>query len=568
MCGIAGIIMKNGTTPTQDLLTQLRNALAHRGPDGSGQYTDKHTALVHTRLAIIDPFGGVQPLHDRHTVLVGNGEIYNYVELNRELGPQDYLTQSDFEPVMKLLTERSQKAFVALRGMYAQASYTPADGKTIIARDRYGIKPLYFCELPNFFAFASQPIALLRLPGVRKSFAPKMVQQLLQVGAIHGGQTIYRDIKRMMPGESSEIGGEDQHIPTLPPSKIREISFTNALREFDKKFENSVMLHQRSDVPYGMFLSGGLDSTAVLTMMARLNDQPVTTFTCGFAAKNAADERPRAREIARALGADHHEIEFTENDFWQLLPQVAAALDDPIVDYATLPTFKLAATAKQHVKVILSGEGGDEALGGYGRYRKAMQPWPFGYRARGRFDGLGVLHEPKFTITKTNIKGTRLQRAQATDFMGWLPDNLLIKLDRCLMQHGVEGRTPFLEPQLTDFCFNLPDDYKVQKGLGKYLLREWLTQHGPKNMDYFNKKQGFTVPVGEWILAKGRKLAPLIAKQECIKAIAHTDRAASLFTHGGKKQTAAAWTILFYALWHKIHIEGKNANSDIFELLA
>lgn len=568
MCGIAGIIMKNGTTPTQDLLYQLRAALAHRGPDGSGQYTDKQTALVHTRLAIIDPFGGVQPLHDRHTVLVGNGEIYNYVELNRELGPQDYLTQSDFEPVMKLLEQLGQKAFVALRGMYAQASYTPADGKTIIARDRYGIKPFYFCELPNFFAFASQPVALLRLPGVGKHFAPRMVQQLLQVGAIHGQQTIYRDIKRLMPGASMEINGHYQRIPTLPPSKIRDIPPTNALREFDKKFENSVMLHQRSDVPYGMFLSGGLDSTAVLTMMARLNDQPVTSFTCGFTAKNAADERPRARKIAQALGADHHEVEFTENDFWQLLPQVAAALDDPIVDYATLPTFKLAAEAKKYVKVILSGEGGDEALGGYGRYRKAMQPWPFGYRMRGRFDGLGILRDPKFTHTKSDITGSRLQRAQATDFMGWLPDNLLIKLDRCLMQHGIEGRTPFLEPQLTDFCFNLPDDFKVQKGLGKYLLREWLTAHGPKNIDYFNKKQGFTVPVGEWILSRGEKLAPLIARQESIKAIAHADRAAALFTHSGKKQTIAAWTILFYAVWHKIHIEGKNPNGDIFELLA
>jgi asparagine synthase (glutamine-hydrolysing) len=317
-----------------------------------------------------------------------------------------------------------------------------------------------------------------------------------------------------------------------------------------------------------MFLSGGLDSTAVLTMMARLNDQPVTTFTCGFAAKNAADERPRARAIAKALGAAHHEVEFTENDFWNLLPQVAAALDDPIIDYATLPTFKLAMEAQQHVKVILSGEGGDEALGGYGRYRKAMRPWPFNHRTKGRFDGMGILYNQKFSRTSIKYRGTKLQQAQANDFSGWLPDNLLIKLDRCLMAHGIEGRTPFLEPQLTDFCFNLPDNYKVKNGLGKHLLREWLTTHGPKTLNYFAKKQGFTVPVGEWIFAHGTKLAPLVAQQGGVAEITSKASVEKLFMQGGKKQTMAAWSLLFYAVWHKIHIEGTDTDGDVFNLLA
>lgn len=568
MCGIAGIVMKNGQAPRQDLLDALRCALAHRGPDGSGDYISQHIGFVHTRLAIIDPAGGVQPLHGDGIVLAGNGEIYNYVELNRELGPQDYRTASDFEPVMKLLAQDGTAAFRQLRGMYAQASHTLNDNQVVIARDRYGIKPLYYADTPMFFAFASEPRALMQLPGIGKIFAPEMQQQLLQAGAIHGRQTIYRDIKRLLPGEIMTIGGASERIPTLPKPNISKLSFTDALREFDRKFENSVMLHQRSDVPYGMFLSGGLDSTAVLTMMARLNGQPVTTFTCGFAAETAADERPRARETARALGANHHEVEFTENDFWTLLPQVAAALDDPIIDYATLPTFKLAMEARRHVKVILSGEGGDEALGGYGRYRKAMRPWPFSYRAKGRFSGMHILRDEKFAVTKTDMRGTALQRAQAVDFAGWLPDNLLIKLDRCLMAHGIEGRTPFLEPQLTDFCFSLPDGYKVQKGLGKYLLREWLMQHGPKNMDYFNKKQGFTVPVGEWIMAKGRQLAPLIAGNAGIAQITKKNSVEKLFTHGGKKEMMAAWSLLFYACWHAVHIENKKPGGDVFALLA
>lgn len=568
MCGIAGIIMKSGEAPTAELLETLRCELAHRGPDGNGQHSANNVGLVHTRLAIIDPFGGVQPLHDKNMVLVGNGEIYNYIELNYELGPQDYNTGSDFEPVIKLIEQKGITAFRELRGMYAVAAFTPADAKLVIARDRYGIKPLYYAETAEFFAFASQPRALLRLPGVTKEFALKMPQQLLQVGAIHGAQTIYRDIFRVLPGEGLEIGHDYERIPTLPAPKISEFSFADAIKLFDKRFENSVMLHQRSDVPYGMFLSGGIDSTAVLTMMARLNDQPVTTFTCGFAAANAADERPRARQIAKALGANHHEVEFTEHDFWNLLPQVAAALDDPIIDYATLPTFKLAMEAKRHVKVILSGEGGDEALGGYGRYRKAMRPWPFNYRVKGRFAGLGILRDEKFTTTKTNYKGTALQRAQAVDFAGWLPDNLLIKLDRCLMAHGIEGRTPFLEPQLTDFCFNLPDNFKTQKGLGKYLLREWLQQYGPQGFDYFNKKQGFTVPVGEWIMKRGAQLAPLIARQSGIAELTQKDSVEKLFTSGGRKEMIAAWSLLFYACWHSIHIENKKFDGDVFALLA
>ncbi|HCM83724.1 MAG TPA: asparagine synthase (glutamine-hydrolyzing), partial [Rhodospirillaceae bacterium] len=446
MCGIAGIIIKNGAAAPIDVLYRMLDALRHRGPDGNGEYRDKNIGLIHTRLAIIDPMGGIQPLHDRNMVLVGNGEIYNYIELNYELGPQDYRTGSDFEPVMKLLQRDGTAAFAKLRAMYAQGSYTPSDGKIIIARDRYGIKPLYYAETPYLFGFASQPSALLQLPGISNQLTPKMPQQLLQVGAIHGRETIYQDIFRILPGEIMKVGGKRERIPALPKPQQSKATFPDAVKLFDKKFENSVMLHQRSDVPYGMFLSGGLDSTAVLTMMARLNDKPVTTFTCGFASKTVEDERPRAREIAKALRTHHHEVEFTENDFWKLLPQVASALDDPIIDYATLPTFKLAAEAKNYVKVILSGEGGDEALGGYGRYRKAMQPWPLGYRAKGRFDGLGILRDEKPVRTQTVYEGTKLQRAQAADFAGWLPDNLLIKLDRCLMANGIEGRTPFLEP--------------------------------------------------------------------------------------------------------------------------
>jgi len=566
MCGIAGIRMKNGKQPPRKWLDGMLAALAHRGPDGRGEWAGDTTVLLHTRLAIIDPEGGAQPLFGNNAVLVGNGEIYNYRELNRQRDSQDDHSDSDFECTLRT----DPRDFFRFRGMYALA-LVESDGALVLARDRYGIKPLYVADTEDYFAFASVPSALRVLDGVDSSLLPAAVTELLQQGWVTGRRTVYRGIGRLMPGEVITAGGVSR-IATLPNAAQRSnISFDKAVKIFDQKFSESIELHQRSDVPYGLFLSGGIDSSAVLTMMARQNTAPVVAFTCGFDGTAAADERPRARDFAKALGADHHEVGFAESDFWGILPRVAAALDDPIVDYATLPTFKLAEVAARHLKVVISGEGGDEALGGYGRYRKAMRPWFMGggQRFKGRFTGLNILRDDLTSIAfARDSQWSKLQNAQVHDFAGWLPDNLLIKLDRCLMAHGLEGRTPFLEPELTDFSFNLPDDFKVKNNLGKHLLRTWLAAHGPPGFDYFARKQGFTVPVSEWIAARGAQLAPLMACNEAVRAIAHPDRVAALYLHGGKRETTAAWALLFYAVWHAVHFEHKDPKSDVWHLLS
>ena len=365
-------------------------ALAHRGPDGRGEWADGTTVLLHTRLAIIDPEGGAQPLFDNNTVLVGNGEIYNYRELNRQRDSHADHTASDFECALRMAPDD----FSQFRGMFALAR-VESDGTLVLARDRYGIKPLYVADTADYFAFATLPSALRVLDGVDVSLLPAAVTELLQQGWVTGRRTVYRGITRLMPGEAITSGGSSR-LATLPNAVRRSnMSFDEAVKIFDQKFSESIELHQRSDVPYGLFLSGGIDSSAVLTMMARQNTAPVIAFTCGFDGTAAADERPRARDFAKALGADHHEVGFAESDFWDILPRVAAALDDPIVDYATLPTYKLAEVAARHLKVVLSGEGGDEALGGYGRYRKAIRPWFMGggQRFKGRFAGLNILRD-------------------------------------------------------------------------------------------------------------------------------------------------------------------------------
>jgi asparagine synthase (glutamine-hydrolysing) len=328
-----------------------------------------------------------------------------------------------------------------------------------------------------------------------------------------------------------------------------------------------------------MFLSGGIDSAAVLTMMARLNERPVLAFTCGFAGTAAADERDQAAAVAAACGAEHVKVEFGAEDFWTLLPRIAASFDDPTADYAVLPTYKLGAVARERVKVVLSGEGGDEIFAGYGRYRYLLRPWwRFGRapRIKGMFDRLGLLRNEgrdwaaaaeAIAAAERGAGRTKLQSAQATDIRGWLPHDLLLKLDRALMAHGVEGRTPFLDREVARLGFPLPDSQKVCENHGKWILRQWLAKHCPAAAA-MGRKRGFTVPVGEWIAAAGQRIGPLVAKQPAIREVARPDIVEQLFKDGARKHARAAYTLLFYALWHRIHIEGAPPAADAFEALA
>jgi asparagine synthase (glutamine-hydrolysing) len=271
-------------------------------------------------------------------------------------------------------------------------------------------------------------------------------------------------------------------------------------------------------VPYGLFLSGGIDSAAVATLMARLNTRPVTAFTCGFDAPGAKDERAKAERVAKALNLDWRETLFTEADFWDILPQVAWAMDDPTADYAALPTFKLAQAAQGTLTVVLTGEGGDELFGGYGRYRRALRPkWLGGRSTAPRAENHGAV--ARWTAAAQAPKGlSLLQQAQWADVATWLPNDLLLKLDRCLMANGLEGRTPFLDPQVADFAFTLPDRFKVRGRYGKWLVRTWLEGVCPA-ADPWARKQGFTVPVASWIAPKAQDIANRISKLDAVRAV-------------------------------------------------
>jgi len=577
--------MRSARKPVADtLLGRLADAMAHRGPDGSGRYVAGNVAMVQTRLAIIDLATGDQPFFGPNgTALVANGEIYNYLELRAELGQERFQTASDCEVPLALYADGMADAFDRLRGMYALALHDPAYGRLMLTRDPFGIKPLYYIEDEDGIAFASEPQALLAAGLVRPELVSEKAAELLQLQFTTGRETAFQGIYRVLPGETLIVEGG--HIvarrqrSALPRGLLHADSESALLDRLEQVLVESIRMHLASDVGCGMFLSGGIDSSVILALVAREADRPIRTYTVGFPGTTAHDEREAAARLTQRFCAEHATIGFEETDFWRMLPRVAKAVDDPTSDYAALPTFKLAELAAAEQKVVLTGEGGDELFAGYGRYRAADRPWWRGgkrLRSRGILDGLGVLGSDDqgwrdgMTVAEVaaNLPGrTRLQAAQALDCVDWLPQDLLTKLDRCLMAHGLEGRTPFLDPKVAAFAFALPDRLKINRRFGKWLLRQLLDRLAP-GFGAFERKRGFTVPVAEWIRARGGALPGLVAAQPGVQAMCRPDVVAGLFQAGDKRSGQAAWGLLFFALWHQVHILGAEPAGSPEETLA
>ena len=583
MCGIAGILGAD-EAPEQAVRAMIET-LQHRGPDGIRVESGPGWAVAHARLSIIDLEGGWQPLHAAGSTVIGNGEIYNYVELIEEFGLKDKLkTGSDFEPLLHLYALEGEKAFSRLRGMYAFC-LIGHDGRTWLVRDPFGIKPLYTTRnmAMTSMRFASEVRALKM--SMRRVLGPGTASEVLSLGYTPFGRGPFSPGQMVvLPGQAFPLkdgilDGSRSSLwaprpaPWLDHRRSPGSDEAALLTHLDAVLEDSVRVHQRSDVPYGLFLSGGIDSSAIAALMARLNERPVTAFTCGFDAPGARDERAHAEGVARALKLDWRETTFGEEDFWRILPEVAWALDDPTTDYATLPTWKLAEAAKGTLTVVLSGEGGDELFGGYGRYRRALRPrWLGGRPAEPQFDAHFLKDGGKAALASWRTAAehatqpwmTPLQRAQAADIATWLPNDLLLKLDRTLMAHGLEGRTPFLDREVAAFAFNLPDRFKVRGRYGKWLLRKWLETHLPV-ADPWAKKKGFTVPVAAWIAPRARDLAPALAAHEGLAQVCDMDAVRAVFEHD--EHSSSRWPLLFYAVWWNIHVGGMERNEALRALL-
>jgi asparagine synthase (glutamine-hydrolysing) len=586
MCGIAGIMMRGGTKPDPAGLERLRAALRLRGPDSSGVHVQDATGLVETRLAIVDVANGQQPMFGpAGAVLVANGEIYNAPELRAEMGGDaGFKSLSDCEPIVHLFEQLGDDYAKTLRGMYGVALYDPARRTLTISRDQFGIKPLYYVETADYFAFASEASALfqagLAVPTVRAGAA----QELLQLKHVTGTETIFDGVMRVAPGETlTVVDGRiisRRAIPMLPQIAPRRMGLEAALKAFDKAMTQSVEVHLRTDVPYGLFFSGGIDSSILLTLMQRLVGPRVQALTLGYSGQLPGDESWTALEIAEGSGAQCRRIEMTPQDFWRLAPRIAAALDDPTTDAAILPTFMLGQAARADgLKVTLCGEGADELFGGYARYRRARLPWAGlnlgDDERRGALDDAPALANlfPGWSAGFASLAAeqrarwkTPLATLQAIDCCERLPNSLLMKLDRCLMANSVEGRTPFLDREVAAFALSLPDHLKASLKYGKVLLREWLARANPAARP-FARKKGFNPPVGAWMAARADTLGELVAAQPGVAALIPAAAVRGVFEQAAQRHQPA-WSLLFYALWHNHHILGRPFEGDIGEALA
>ena len=579
MCGLAGVMTRDGAAPDAGVLDRLLAALAHRGPDGQGRLVRGGTALLHARLAIVDLTTGDQPLFAGRepgtgTALVCNGEIYNNPQLRAAMANTPFRTRSDCEPALWRYVAEGERFADGLRGMYAIAIHDPARDRLVLARDPFGIKQLYYAENDAGFFFASEPQALLAAGLVRVGIDPRARAELLQLKFTTGAATIFPGIFRVLPGETLvvERGAivARHHRAALPEGPPQATG--RGLDALEQVLLDSVTAHLQSDVPYGLFLSGGIDSAAVLALMHRATGQRIHALTCGWDGVGV-DETAEAARLATAQGARCERIAMGEADFWALAPRIAAAIDDPTADAAVLPTWMLGRAARASgLKVTLCGEGADELFGGYARYRKQRAPWRWLARPprsrpvlgempalAGWRDGIAAL-EPGCATGRSPV-----QAAQAADIAEWLPNDLLVKLDRCLMAHGVEGRTPFLDPEIARFAFTLPDSQKVDLRFGKLLLRRWLARAFPQ-AGAFARKKGFKPPVGAWIARRADRLAPLLAAQPGLAEIlAPAEIAARL--HAAERAPQPAWSLLYYGLWHSRHVMGLNPDGDVESVL-
>jgi len=592
MCGIGGYFMRPGADMTAGALDRMEAALAHRGPDGSGRFSDAHAGIVHTRLSIVDLANGAQPFlappEDGGKVLAANGEIYNHAALRAShCTGYGFTSKSDCETLLALWARHGTPAFRLLRGMYAAALWDPQRREGVLIRDPFGIKPLYIAETADGLLFASEIAALRAAIGRQAEADPLHAACIIDRQHAPDDLPPFAGIRRVAPGQILVIR-DGQIAESFSDRPLEDQDHTGDAAEFPIRLHDSVEAHLMADVPLGLFFSGGVDSSAILAALADLrardgHAEPILSYTVRFDTE-ADDETALAAALAAGEGAEFVDVPYGRADFLADAGLAALACDDPVADYAILPTSHLARRAARDVKVVLSGEGGDEFFAGYGRYRAGLRALGARFPTRpgaalraGLFTGAVArgLSE-RYRVAAARMPGLSrrlfdrdgaLAALQRHDIEDWLPNDLLIKLDRCLMRHGLEGRTPFVDRKMSGYGFHLPASAKLQGRDGKHVVKTWLADRMPACRP-FARKRGFTVPVGHWIAAEAGTLAPLVAAQPGIAALMQASAARSVIEAAGGRGGLLAWRLLFYAIWHQIHCCGVDAEQPLAEILA
>ena len=605
MCGIAGYAGWPRSAETSEAeLALMCGAIRHRGPDDEGHHVGHRVALGMRRLSIIDVAGGSQPIsnEDGTVHVVFNGEIYNHRALRARLSPRHVLrSRSDTEVLVHLYEESGADMVDDLRGMFAFAIWDERRARLTVARDRLGIKPLYYWPTGDGVAFASELRSLLALPAFPREVDERAVREYLALGYVPDPSCIFKGVHKLPPGHvltwSAERGVETRRYwtpvrPEVPVTDEREV-----VEELRRLLADAVGSHLESDVPLGAFLSGGIDSSTVVAQMKQLSSTRVDTFSIGFE-DPAFNEAPHAASVARALGTRHTEL-IVRPDADALVEQVVRTYDEPFGDSSALPTLLVSQLARRHVTVALSGDGGDELFGGYTRYAEleGRRQLPgvaravaravgvrlphgalgrnrlldLGREKRGRYaatvaqalavgDG-GVLREVDASLSLDRLLDRWFEPAADRDFLtqmtlvdleSYLPGDILTKVDRASMSASLEARVPLLDHPLVEFAVALPARFKRRDGTGKWILRQAITGLVPQSV-FEQPKRGFAVPLSRWFRGELRhRLDTLVREDRGVYAYVDHESVVRLVREhlaGRRDHSAMLWRVLVLDLW-------------------
>ncbi len=611
MCGICGIASGDGP-PDRDRLDAMSAKLVHRGPDSDGSFVDERVGIAARRLSIIDLAGSDQPLanEDETVHVVQNGEIYNYRELRRELerAGHSFRSEGDTEVLAHLYEEHGTGFAERLRGMFAVAIWDARRGRLVLARDRFGIKPLYYRAAGGGLEFASE---LRALP--RGEIDLDALEAFLAFNSIPAPLTIFRECRKLPAGHLLVWDGGEPRLERFarpaPSGELRDEEEAELVEELRARLRDSVRAHLVSDVPVGVLLSGGVDSSILAALAAEELSEPLRTFSIGFEERSFNELRD-VRLVVERYGTRHREL-VLRPDAALLLPALADAFDEPFADSSALPTYLVSQLAAEDVKVALSGEGGDELFGGYYTYAADLLAERFGglaqlaaplverlpsssrrasfdYRAKRfvraahlppleRHHGWKEIFSPD---ARAELLGRRsafdpvdllrarfaetegaplLARLQDVDAAVYLVDDLLVKTDRASMAHSLETRVPFLDTVVTSFAFALPTRHKVRGLQKKVLLRKAAEPLLPRRIAH-GRKRGFSIPAAAWLRGDLEPFARETLSEERVRRQGFFEPAAVqrvLDDHvsGSEDLSRQLWGLLAFTLWHERHVE-------------
>ncbi len=620
MCGIAGFIVRSDATKSIGALRPMTRALAHRGPDGEGFFEaplsgDRYLGLGHRRLSIIDLEHGRQPMASAsgRLQLVFNGEIYNFQSLRAALEQRGhhFTTRSDTEVILHAYEAYGESCVEHLRGMFAFALWDSREQKLFLARDRFGKKPLFLHERGGALAFSSEIKSLLAFPGLDVEIDLDALWDYFAYRYVPAPATLFRGVRKLLPG----------HVAVWKDGVLRERSYyeppdgaapggddgVRARERFAERLEDAVAIRMVSDVPFGAFLSGGIDSSAIVALMSRHSDLPVRTYAVGFT-KKAYSELEYARTVATKFRTDHHELIVSQEELMKELPGLIRFRDAPVAEPSDIPLHLLAKEARRSVKMVLTGEGADEILAGYPkhvveRYAAAYQrlpsllrhglveplvnALPYRFRrmkvaveslgleaARDRFPrwfgclsprdraALLTFHPPQGALRELPRRAAEtassLRRILYFDQTSWLPDNILERGDRMSMAASLEARMPFMDQDLAGFVSALPDRFRVRGGRTKWILREAMRDVLPPEI-VKRPKVGFHIPVSEWFRGPMRDYLydHLASPSSVTRAYYRSevlDKVLSEHVRGRQNHEKLLWTLLTLEIWKREYL--------------